>query len=115
MGGVTFRVGDWVRRKPEYQDVDVYDWPHGNSAVRVTDVHGTTIAVNDGRCEWFWGNFQPAEAPTTLDPHALGMALVLADELDIDAISLWAGVSYAQLAVADWLRAEVTRELLEAE
>ena len=50
-----------------------------------------------------------------LDPHALGMALVLADELDVDAISLWAGVSYSQLAVADWLRAEVARELLEAE
>ena len=50
-----------------------------------------------------------------LDPHALGMALVLADELDVDAISLWAGVSYSQLAVADWLRAEVTRALLSQE
>ena len=49
------------------------------------------------------------------DPCALGMALVLADELDIDAISLWAGVSYAQLAVADWLRAEVIRALLSQE
>jgi hypothetical protein len=54
-----------------------------------------------------------------VDPHALGMALVLARVLYEDAnADVWLHGNSDYLArtdVADWLRAEVTRELLSQE
>jgi len=120
--GVRFQVGDWVRRKPAHQG---RPWPYGDATVRVaaTSIYHE-IAVNDEwHCNWHPRFFDPAKAPATFDPHALGMALVLANELANECVvnhgrdykADWSETEDRHGYVSDWLRACVTEELLSQE
>jgi len=111
MDGVRFKVGDWVRRKSEFQAIN---WTFGSAEMRVSgvvpQVRGSALCLQGGFDLYDSDRFDLVRA--TLDPHALGMALVLADEL----IATERGFdAYEQFDVADWLRACVTEELLSQE
>jgi len=116
MDGVMFRVGDWVRRKPEHQDAG--QWNHGDQVLCVTRVHGSYLDF-EGMYpqDWGWMCVTFELARERFDPHALGMALVLAGEIAEE----WHGGPDAfkrcdeAYAVAYWLRACVTEALLSQE
>ena len=109
---MTFHVGDWVRRKPEFQNL--YSWGSRDAAVQVEEVDKSAIAIaGEG-----WRHsvcFDLASAP--IDHHALGMALELAGLLYADWLSVDGGPAHPgdNFDTADWLRARVTRELLGGE
>jgi len=118
MDGVRFKVGDWVRRKPEFQAIN---WRHGSAKMRV-------VGVVQRSCIDQWLELQGDRAgcydhnrfdlvTAAMDTHALGMALVLAGYIAEE----WHGGPDAfkrcdeAYAVAQWLRACVTEELLSQE
>jgi len=113
MDGVRFKVGDWVRRKANCQGTG--GWNYGDRALLVTRVHDSYLEFEGmDPQDWGWMPVAFEWAVERFDPHALGMALVLAGYIAEE----WHGGPDAfkrcdeAYAVAQWLRACVTEELL---
>jgi len=108
---MRFQVGDWVRRKPEYQDRGT--WHSGDAVVQVVGASGDYIETSGG--EGIAYRFDKVEAPPELDHFALGMALVLAEEVARGSVR-GEPVDYQNGGyVSHWLRACVTEALLSEE
>lgn len=105
----TFRVGDWVRRRPECL---TSHWPHGLQPVQVERIGVVPGSLHIKGRVWFSEFFELAQPPDSYHTDDdLAMALELANLCEwVDTPSRAFKI---QSKVSRWLRAEVQRELRE--
>lgn len=110
-----FKVGDWVRRKPEHLSV----WPHGLEPVQVNRIGVVPGSLHIKGRVWLSDFFEPAQPPDSYHTDDdLAMALELARLVEREYVrvrfkGLGGQIQSWNNPESDWLRAEVVRELRE--